>query len=85
MDGRSAIDAAASSYPTASVMDRTEYKAQQISQIDQLLNLVFGLLGLALVIALMGIANTLVLSIHERTREYRIPLCAVIQHRLVTP
>jgi putative ABC transport system permease protein len=68
-DGRRAIDAAASNYPTATVMDRTEYKAQQISQIDQLLNLVFGLLGLALVIALMGIANTLVLSIHERTRE----------------
>ena len=50
-------------------MDRTEYKADQVSQIDQLLNLVYGLLGLALLIALIGIANTLALSIHERTRE----------------
>jgi putative ABC transport system permease protein len=33
------------------------------------LNLVYGLLVLAIVIALMGIANTLSLSIHERSRE----------------
>jgi putative ABC transport system permease protein len=33
------------------------------------LNLVYGLLALALIIALIGIANTLALSIHERTRE----------------
>jgi putative ABC transport system permease protein len=34
-----------------------------------MLNLVYGLLALAVVIALIGIANTLALSIHERTRE----------------
>ena len=38
-------------------------------QIDQLLNIVYVLLILAIIIALMGIANTLSLSIHERTRE----------------
>ena len=67
--GRQAIDAVVAGYPTATLMDRTEYKADQVSQIDQLLNLVYGLLGLALLIALIGIANTLALSIHERTRE----------------
>ena len=36
---------------------------------NQLLNLVYGLLALAVLIALIGIANTLVLSIYERTRE----------------
>ena len=56
-------------YPTAHLLDRTQYKEQQLSQIDQLLNLVYGLLALALLIALVGIANTLGLSIHERTRE----------------
>jgi putative ABC transport system permease protein len=50
-------------------MDRTEYKNEQEAQIDQLLGLMYGLLGLALVIALIGIANTLALSIYERTHE----------------
>jgi putative ABC transport system permease protein len=67
--GRHAIDAVLSSYPTAKLLDRTEYKNQQVAQIDQLLNLVYGLLGLALGIALIGIANTLALSIYERTHE----------------
>ena len=40
-----------------------------IDQIDTMLNLIYGLLALAVVIALIGIANTLALSIHERTRE----------------
>jgi putative ABC transport system permease protein len=47
-------------------MDQTQYKAQQV---NQMLNLVYGLLALALVIALIGIANTLALSVYERTRE----------------
>ena len=67
--GRHAIDTVLAAYPTAKLLDRTEYKAQQVAQIDQLLNLVYGLLGLALGIALIGIANTLALSIHERTHE----------------
>jgi len=67
--GRTAINAVLTDYPTATLQDRTEYKAAQTRQIDQLLNLVYGLLGLALFIALVGIANTLALSIHERTRE----------------
>jgi putative ABC transport system permease protein len=47
-------------------MDQTQYKAQQV---NQMLNLVYGLLALALVIALISIANTLALSVYERTRE----------------
>lgn len=68
-DGRAAIETVLGDYPTAKLLDRTEYKAQQAAQINQLLNLVYGLLALALIIALIGIANTLALSIHERTRE----------------
>ena len=67
--GRDAIESVLTRYPTAHLLDRTQYKEQQLSQIDQLLNLVYGLLALALLIALVGIANTLGLSIHERTRE----------------
>ncbi|HTZ43009.1 MAG TPA: FtsX-like permease family protein [Jatrophihabitans sp.] len=67
--GRAAIDRVLAAYPTAKLQDRTQYKASQVAQIDQLLNLVYGLLALALFIALVGIANTLALSIYERTRE----------------
>ena len=67
--GRSAIESVLASYPNATLMDQVQYKAQQAKQVNQLLNLVYGLLALAVVIALIGIANTLALSIHERTRE----------------
>ncbi|MGC4110078.1 MAG: ABC transporter permease [Nocardioides sp.] len=67
--GRSAIERVIADYPNATLMDRTQYKHEQEAQIDQLLNLMYGLLGLALVIALVGIANTLALSIYERTHE----------------
>ena len=40
------------------------------SEIDKILNLVYVLLAMALVIALFGIANTLALSVFERTREF---------------
>jgi putative ABC transport system permease protein len=46
-----------------------EYVDSVGAQVDQMLAFVYGLLGLAVLIALMGIANTLSLSIHERTRE----------------
>lgn len=66
---RSAIDAATADYPTAQVQDLTEFKAAQARPIDQMLTLIYALLLLAVVIALIGIANTMALSIHERTRE----------------
>jgi putative ABC transport system permease protein len=67
--GRHAIEGVLSSYPNATLMNQDQYKAQQARQVDQLLNLVYGLLALAVVISLIGIANTLALSIYERTRE----------------
>jgi putative ABC transport system permease protein len=57
------------SYPTASVQTRSNYIESQASSIDSFVNLVYGLLALAVVIAVFGIANTLSLSVHERTRE----------------
>src|SRR5918995_5303743 len=50
------------------------------SEVDQLLRIIYVLLVMAIVIALMGIANTLSLSIHERTRELGL-LRAVGQSR----
>jgi putative ABC transport system permease protein len=57
------------SFPTAEVMNQQELKESREEQINQLVNLFNALLILAIVISLFGIANTLALSIHERTRE----------------
>ena len=64
-----AVERAAEPYAGVDVLDRAGYKAQQEEPMDQMLSLVYALLALAIFIALLGIANTLALSILERTRE----------------
>jgi putative ABC transport system permease protein len=58
-----------SDLPVAKVMDRSQLLASQQAQIDKYLSPVAALLGLSVLIGLLGIANALALSIHERTRE----------------
>jgi len=53
----------------ASVNDQKALRDQNAAQINQLLSLIYALLGLAIVIASIGIVNTMSLSILERTRE----------------
>jgi putative ABC transport system permease protein len=64
-----AVEAVAEDYPGVDVLDQTEFKEEQMGSVDQLLGLVYALLALAILIALLGIGNTLALSIVERTRE----------------
>jgi putative ABC transport system permease protein len=64
-----AIAAVTDQHPLAELQDRTAFKEAQGKQIDMMLNLIYALLALAVIIALLGIANTLALSIFERTRE----------------
>jgi putative ABC transport system permease protein len=66
---RAAIDQVADGYPGAKVLDQSGYEADQTQFIDQLLTVIYAMLLLAIFIALLGIANTLALSIIERTRE----------------
>ena len=56
-------------YPNADLQSRSEYIEDQAAQVDQIVNLMYGLLALAVMIALFSIANSISLSIHERTRE----------------
>ena len=56
-------------FPNVTVRDQAEFKDEQARQIDQIINLFYSLLGLAILIALFGIVNTLGLSIFERIRE----------------
>ncbi|HUI49567.1 MAG TPA: FtsX-like permease family protein [Acidimicrobiia bacterium] len=67
--GRQAIESVTKSYPNAKVFDDAQFKADREKQINGFVALVYLLLFLALFIALIGIANTLALSITERTRE----------------
>jgi putative ABC transport system permease protein len=66
---RAALQTVVDAYPNAELEDQTQFAQNITDQIDQILNLIYGLLLLAIVIALIGIANTLALSIHERRRE----------------
>lgn len=66
---RDAVEAAAKPYPTAKVQDIHELKQTFESRIATLFGLILVMLTLAIVIALLGIANTLRLSVYERTRE----------------
>lgn len=68
-DGRRAVESVTDDYPLAKVQDQAELKASQAQQINQFLALIYLLLGLAVIIAFIGIINTLGLSIYERTRE----------------
>ena len=64
-----AITQVASAYPNAKVQSRDDYITSQAAQIDTFVNLVYALLALSVIIAIVGIANTLSLSVYERTRE----------------
>ena len=79
-ESRAALDAALAEWPNAELQDQAQFKEAIAGQIDQMLNLIYGLLALAVVIALIGIANTLALSVHERTRELGL-LRAIGMHR----
>ncbi|MGP3969533.1 ABC transporter permease [Streptomyces sp. 6N223] len=66
---RAAVDAAMEPYPQMEVNDQAEFKDLIKSQVGMLLNMVYGLLALAIIVAILGVINTLALSVVERTRE----------------
>ncbi len=68
-DGKAAVERVAANYGGPDVEDRDEFAATMSAGADMFLTIIYALLALAIIIALMGIANTLSLSIHERTRE----------------
>jgi putative ABC transport system permease protein len=64
-----ALESSLKAYPQVKVQGQSAYKDSITKQIDQFVNLIFGLLALALIIAVLGIINTLALSVYERIRE----------------
>lgn len=69
-EARAAVDTVAAEYPSAEVQNQAEFQQSQEDQLNQLLSIVYGLLVFAIFIAVLGIANTMALSVFERTREF---------------
>ena len=66
---RAGIDKALANLPTVTLKNQQEFIDEQEAQINIVLYLIYALLGLAIIIAILGIINTLALSVIERTRE----------------
>ncbi|KAA0022773.1 ABC transporter permease [Antrihabitans cavernicola] len=66
---RGDLEKATKQFVIVQVQDREQFKGTQGKQIDTLLGVLYGLLALAIVIAILGIINTLALSVVERRRE----------------
>ena len=66
---RSEIEKVVKDLPTVTVKDPEGFAAEQKQQVNQFLYLIYGLLGLSVIIAILGVINTLSLSVIERTRE----------------
>ena len=67
--GGAALARGLTEYPNLKIQTRAAFEKAQQNQVNQLLGLVYVLLALAIVIALIGIVNTLMLSVFERTHE----------------
>ena len=67
VDGR--VKAALSTYSNVKVQTRAQFEQAETNSVNELLGLVYALLALAVFIALLGIVNTMMLSVFERTRE----------------
>ncbi|MGY1742798.1 MULTISPECIES: ABC transporter permease [unclassified Blastococcus] len=68
-DVRPAMEDALAAYPVVDLKDQGEFSDEQKGQVDQLLLLINAMLVLSVVIAALGIVNTLAMSVIERTRE----------------
>ncbi len=66
---RKEIEGVVKDLPTVTVKDPEGFAAEQKEQVNQFLYLIYGLLGLSVIIAVLGVINTLSLSVIERTRE----------------
>lgn len=66
---RSDIDEVLADLPTVTLKDQQEFVDEQLGWLDLMLYIIYALSGLAVLIAILGIINTLALSVIERTRE----------------
>ena len=63
------LEAAVERWPGTEVLDVGSYRDEQVATVVSRISYLYALLGLALVVGLLGVANTLLLGVYERTRE----------------
>ena len=63
------LEKALKDFPNAKAQTRDEFVDNQISGLNDILNILYVLLALSVIVSLFGIVNTLVLTVFERTRE----------------
>lgn len=68
-EARTAVEQVLESYPTAEALDVDQLQAAQASEINQAVAFLYALLFLSVLVALIGVVNTLLLAVFERTRE----------------
>jgi len=78
-----ALTRALSHYPDLEVKTGAQFKALQKSQLNTVLAVVYVLLALSILIALIGVVNTLALSVMERTREIGLLRAIGMQRRQI--
>jgi putative ABC transport system permease protein len=80
---RAGLDKAVNDFYVVDVRNRSEFQGYIAAQINGLLGLLYGLLGLAIVIAILGIVNTQALSVVERRREIGMLRAVAMQRKQV--
>jgi putative ABC transport system permease protein len=78
---RAAIERGLRAFPNVQIEDQAEFAKKQGDQINGILNFITGLLMLSVLIAVLGIINTLALSVIERTRELGLLRAVGLQRR----
>jgi putative ABC transport system permease protein len=68
-EGRAAVQRAVEAFPTVQVHNREEFSHALDDQVQRAVGVIWALLALAVVVGVLGIVNTLALSVFERTRE----------------
>lgn len=66
---RAQLDAQLSAYPLVAAYDTQEFAQLRLVEVDQMAGLVYVLLAVTVLISLLGVVNTLALSVVERHRE----------------
>jgi putative ABC transport system permease protein len=66
---QAALETEIEAFPSVALQDQASLKDQVNQQFDRVFGFIYALLALAVIVAFIGIVNTLALSVHERRRE----------------